>query len=539
MGMGNSTSTAKTHGSQPRPEPAQASSGDQTHRQQELIAKLCELAPGVTEDLALWALRDTDWNLNRAADAILQQSMLDPMATHGSDGGRFGGQTHRHQALIAELCALAPGVTEDQARRALQAAKWNLNQAANAVLRQPVPDLLGQLGARFPKLHPDVTRAVLVASNWNEAEAVSMLTALADEPAPEVGTVVAGGSLCQPCEIVPMRSSPMAPLRSLPPRPSPCSFHGEENADETCAECMRFDMEMEEWKPKERPHKVFDECLRSQILKYVDVPERLLSQLSKSSVSMVASAFDEPVPVPVVQVACPCPTHWDGKAGHVETCPMCRQFANEKQRWKRDESITFEVSLSRTGQLALVQMPLEDLMVGELKPHLRQYWQLPDGDHIYLLTQEDLYFLDQTWQPANVELADQVRVNTIHVRRRMGGGTVKLSMVHQSPVNVVLPPPRPPEQPSRRPLQHHSMDEPVVKLRMCPKCGSGPVENSGCNNLAEHHVVNRCYTCNYYSSSWRDWLPWDGEQAVALRQRYGGESSYSATTSLAATLGGA
>lgn len=50
------------------------------------------------------------------------------------------------------------------------------------------------------------------------------------------------------------------------------------------------------------------------------------------------------------------------------------------------------------------------------------------------------------------------------------------------------------------------------KARMCGACGSGPIINEQCSNMAAHNEgnVNSCKACGWHKRNWEDWPLWDG-----------------------------
>jgi len=50
------------------------------------------------------------------------------------------------------------------------------------------------------------------------------------------------------------------------------------------------------------------------------------------------------------------------------------------------------------------------------------------------------------------------------------------------------------------------------KSRMCDSCGSGPMINEQCSNMATHNERNQnaCKFCGWHRSKWEDWPLWDG-----------------------------
>jgi hypothetical protein len=69
--------------------------------------------------------------------------------------------------------------------------------------------------------------------------------------------------------------------------------------------------------------------------------------------------------------------------------------------------------------------------------------------------------------------------------------------------------------------QQWNRDFGVARLRMCKRCGLGPVANSGCGDLALNHQRrtregdkeffwnNACPRCGWFASNADAWPPWD------------------------------
>lgn len=59
----------------------------------------------------------------------------------------------------------------------------------------------------------------------------------------------------------------------------------------------------------------------------------------------------------------------------------------------------------------------------------------------------------------------------------------------------------------------------MVDPRQCARCGFGPIDHQGCDNLRTHHgevmaggvIQNQCLRCGWFANSLTDWPPWDGE----------------------------